>query len=339
MQKSSQFGHLLIALLFLAITSDLCAQKPNFIVILVDDMGYSDIGCMGGPVQTPHLDGLASSGILFNNYRTYPKCMPTRNALMTGMDDFRKKEDSITIAEALKPEGYGTYFVGKAHGKLINDTKTALKRGFDRTFGNSAGGNFWDHTTRQTMLDGEPWDTDQPFYKTDVHTDYALQFLDENGTENPFFLYLAYHAPHYPIQAKPETIDQYRGQFMDGPSALRKKRFARMQDLGLITEGTQLSPDFTEMENAWDSLPQEKKVYYDQVMAGYCAMIDSVDENVGRVLQKLKEMGVREKTVLFFASDNGGCAEGGEGIWPGYKTERFGRKYQKEAEFGSADSH
>lgn len=334
---------LITSLLLIPSFSAIAYEKPlNFINILVDDMGYSDIGCMGGPVETPNLDQLAADGILFTNYRTYPKCMPTRDAIMTGMDapPVRKKGDSITIAEGLKELGYRSYFVGKAHGTVVGNLKTAHKRGFDRSFGNSAGGNFWDYKTRPTELDGKPWSTEKPFYKTDVHTDFAIQFLEENGTDNPFFLHLAYHAPHFPIHAKQELIDKYAGKFMEGPSALRKKRFARMQQMGLIAEGTKLSPDFVEMQMAWDALPHEKKVTYDRVMAGYCAMIDSVDQNIGRILMKLDEMGVREHTVIFFSSDNGGCAEFGNGIWPGSRDgSRFGYQYDGNAEIGTKDSH
>ena len=316
-------------------------QPLNFINILVDDMGYSDIGCMGGPVETPHLDKLAKSGILFTDYRTYPKCSPTRDAIMTGMDapPVRTAKDGITLAEALKPAGYGTYFVGKAHGSVIGKIQTAIKRGFDRSFGNTAGGNFWDPTKLPSYLDGKRWNTDEPFYKTDVHTDFAINFLEENGAEKPFFLHLAYHAPHFPIHAKQEDINKYAGKFMEGPSALRRKRFAHMKAMGVLPEGTALAPDFTEMANAWAQLPKEKKEFYDRVMAGYCAMIDSVDQNIGRLLAQLDKMGVRENTVIFFSSDNGGCAEGGEGIWPGHWDERFGRKYDRNAELGGENSH
>ena len=323
------------------LTPPLAAQALNFINILVDDMGYSDIGCMGGPVDTPNLDKLAKSGILFSNYRAYPKCSPTRDAIMTGMDapPVRTVKDGITLAEALKPAGYGTYFVGKAHGSVIGNMKAALKRGFDRSFGNAGGGNFWDPTKLPTYLDGKRWNTNKPFYKTDVHTDFAIKFLKENGAEKPFFLHLAYHAPHFPIHAKQQDINKYAGKFMEGPSALRRKRFARMKTMGLLPEATELAPDFTEMENAWAQLPVEKKEFYDRVMAGYCAMIDSVDQNIGRLLEQLDKMGVRENTVIFFSSDNGGCAEGGEGIWPGHWDARFGKKYDRKAELGGEDSH
>jgi arylsulfatase len=342
METISKFKKLLFVLGGMSMLAhSLYAQPLNFINIIVDDMGYSDIACMGGPVETPNLDKLAESGILFTDYRTYPKCSPTRDAMMTGMDapPVRTEKDGVTLAEALKPAGYGTYFVGKAHGSVIGSMQAALKRGFDHSFGNSAGGNFWDPATKQTYLDGKPWRTDKPFYKTDVHTDFAIKFLEEAGSEKPFFLHLAYHAPHFPIHAKQDDINKYAGKFMEGPSALRRKRFARMKVVEVLPDGTALAPDFTEMENAWAQLPVEKKEFYDRVMAGYCAMIDCVDQNIGRLLAQLDKMGVRENTVIFFSSDNGGCAEGGEGVWPGHWDSRFGRTYDRNAEFGGENSH
>ncbi|MFC5050132.1 sulfatase-like hydrolase/transferase [Rubritalea spongiae] len=317
------------------------AERLNVINIMVDDMGYSDLMCMGGEIETPHIDSLAKGGILFTNYRTYPKCFPTRDAIMTGMDSppVRTVEDGITIGEALLPAGYNTYFVGKTHGAVMDNFSIVPKRGFERSFGNEDGGNYWDPTLKQTMLDGKPWQTDAPFYKTDVHTDFAIQFLKEHNTEKPFFMHLAYHAPHYPIQAKEEDIEKYVGKFMAGPAALRSVRFARMQELGLIDQGTELSPMLKGMDLEWEKLSEEKKVFYDRVMAGYCAMIDNVDQNIGRVLQQLDAMGVRENTVIFFSSDNGGCPEGGKGMWPGHKASRFGKKYDSKAPFGSKETH
>ncbi|MGB0372738.1 MAG: sulfatase-like hydrolase/transferase [Opitutales bacterium] len=329
-------------LIFLIFPLVLTADKPlNFLNIMVDDMGYSDISPMGGEVDTPHLDKLAQTGMLFTEYRTYPKCFPTRDAIMTGMDapPVRYPEDGITIAEALKSAGYTSYLVGKTHGAVMDNFSVVPKRGFDRSFGNEDGGSYWDHRVKQTILDGEPWHTDEPFYKTDAHTDMAIQFLEENGADKPFFMHLAYHAPHYPIHAKQEDIDKYVGKFMKGPSALRKKRFERMKAMGILPADTQLSPDFKEMAQAWEALPQDKKEYYDRVMAGYCAMIDSVDQNIGRVLAQLDKMGVRENTVIFFSSDNGGCSEGGSGIWPGQKAERFGHGYDYSGFIGGPTTH
>ncbi|MGJ8671468.1 sulfatase-like hydrolase/transferase [Rubritalea sp.] len=332
----------IVSVLYLGLLSLLsAAERPNVINIMVDDMGYSDLMCMGGEIETPHIDSLAKGGILFTNYRTYPKCFPTRDAIMTGMDSppVRTVEDGITLGEALQPAGYSTYFVGKTHGAVMDNFSIVPERGFERSFGNEDGGNYWDHTLKQTLLDGKPWNTNEPFYKTDVHTDFALKFLQEHEEGKPFFLHLAYHAPHYPIQAKEKDIEKYVGKFMEGPSALRPKRFARMQELGLVPEGMKLSADLAKMNSEWKKLSHEKKEFYDRVMAGYCAMIDNVDQNIGRVLEQLDKMGVRENTVIFFSSDNGGCPEGGKGMWPGHKGSRFGRKYDSKAAFGSKETH
>ncbi|MEO0453390.1 MAG: sulfatase-like hydrolase/transferase [Verrucomicrobiota bacterium] len=333
---------LLITFSLLLPFSVFAAEKPlNFINIMVDDMGYSDISCMGGEVQTPHIDRLAQTGILFTNYRTYPKCFPTRDAIMTGMDapPVRLPADGVTIAEALKPAGYRTYFVGKTHGAVMDNFIMVPKRGFDRSFGNEDGGSYWDHRVKQTMLDGKPWHTEKPFFKSDTHTDFAIQFLSEHDTSKPFFLHLAYHAPHYPIHSKQADTKKYTGKFLAGPSVMRKQRFARMQEMGILPANAKLSPDFSEMEQAWEALPAEKKEYYDLIMAGYCGMIDNVDQNIGRVLAQLEKMGVRENTVIFFSSDNGGCAEGGNNNWPGEKTERFGHSYDYSGFIGGPTTH
>ena len=318
--------------------------KVNFLNIMVDDLGYSDLGCMGGSVQTPNIDKLAEQGIHFTNYRTYPKCFPTRDAIMTGMDasPVRTPRDGITIGEALKAAGYNTYFIGKTHGAVMDNFTIVPKRGFDRSFGNEDGGSYWDYRVKQTMLDGQPWkpkDPEAPFYKTDVHTDYALKFLQEHDRSKPFFLHLAYHAPHFPVHAKEEDIRKYEGKFMEGPAVLRKRRYARMKELGLITENMQLTPLLKNTDTAWEKLSKKDKKHYDRVMATYCAMVDNVDQNIGRVLEQLEEMGVRENTVIFFSSDNGATPEGGRGLWPGHRGSRFGKSYNAKASVGSANSH
>lgn len=338
----SPLSHRLSFLLSLSFILFSSAEKPlNFLNIMVDDMGYSDISCMGGEVDTPNIDELAASGLLFTNYRTYPKCFPTRDAIMTGMDSppVRKVDEGITLGEALQLGGYRTYFVGKTHGAVMDNFSVVPQRGFHRSFGNEDGGSYWNHEVKQTILDGKPWHTEEEFYKTDVHTDYALRFLQEHETEKPFFLHLAYHAPHYPIHAKEKDIQKYVGKFLEGPAALRKVRYERMKEKGLIGSHMPLSPMLEGMDVEWEKLSEEKKIFYDKVMAGYCAMIDCVDQNIGRVLQQLDEMGVRENTVIFFSSDNGGCPEGGKGLWPGHKSSRFGVEYDQSAAFGSGETH
>ena len=168
-------------------------KRPNILNILVDDMGYSDLGCYGGEIKTPNIDSLAKGGLRFSSYRTYPKCFPTRNSILSGIesDPINFQEDAVTIAELLKTKGYRTYFVGKTHGNFLPDLQAVARRGFDRSFGNEAGGSFFSHKVKQCYIDGKEWHTDKPFYKTDVQTDFALEFLDSyRENRKPFFYIL-----------------------------------------------------------------------------------------------------------------------------------------------------
>ena len=318
------------------------AKRTNIINILVDDMGYSDLGCYGGEIKTPNIDSLAKGGLRFSSYRTYPKCFPTRNSILSGIesDPINFQEDAMNIAELLKMKGYRTYFVGKTHGNFLPDLQAVARRGFDRSFGNEAGGSFFNHKVKQCYLDGKEWHTDEPFYKTDVQTDFALEFLDSyKESRKPFFLHLAYHAPHYPLHAKPEDIAKYRGKYLQGPNHFRKTRFAKLKELGLINPEWKLSPS-SDDNNEWEKLSAEDKNKYDHLMAVYAAMIDNVDQNIGRVMTKLKEMGCFENTLITFSSDNGACPEGSPfNIWSSHTNQRFGVSYDETAEIGSAKSH
>ncbi len=315
--------------------------RPNIINILVDDMGFSDLGSYGGEIETPNLDSLAASGIRYSNYRTYPKCHYTRNAILTGMDTppARSTADSMTLAEALRTVGYKSYFIGKTHGRVIPDMTKVSERGFDRSFGNANGGNYWDAKVLQSYLDGKKWFSKGTFFKTDVQTDFALEFLDTHPADTPFFLYLAYHAPHYPVQAKPVDIQKYIGKYMEGPEVLRKRRYERLVQMGMIDSSWPLSTAVQGAESEWTNLSQQDKLHYDNVMATYAAMVDNIDQNIGRLLAKLNTMGVAENTIIFFSSDNGNTDVGSRGIWPGHNRRRFGMKYDETAEVGSVSSH
>ncbi len=315
--------------------------KPNIINIVVDDMGFSDIGSYGGEIETPNIDSLAASGIRYSKYRTYPQCIPTRNAILTGMDapPLRKPSDSMTLAEALKTAGYSTYFIGKTNGGVLPHMVDVPKRGFDRSFGNTNGGNYWTCSDKGTkcFLDGKEWNAKEPFFKTDAETDFALEFLDANPGDTPFFLHLAYHAPHSPLQAKPVDIEKYKGKYMEGPAILRKRRYERLLQMGMIDGKWPLSTGVSESE--WSELSHQDKLHYDNIMATYAAMIDNVDQNIGRLLAKLKTMGVSENTIIFFSSDNGASDAEGQGLWPGHIDKSWGRDYNRMAEVGSVSSH
>jgi len=308
-------------------------KKPNIILIMVDDMGYSDIGCYGGEINTPNIDRLAAGGIRFRQFYNNSICVPTRASLLTGLysqqvgvygNSPKIYENCITLGELLQTAGYRTLMTGKWHAQQI-----PVERGFDRYFGLCDGCcNFFNPGPRRP---GEPepgrkktsygyprrWAVDdkeyrpytitkKDFYTTDAFTDYALQYLEEyENEEKPFFLYLAYTAPHYPLHALPEDIAKYRGKYMIGWDKLRVQRFERMKEIGVLGQDLVL-PDRDEMVPAWEDI--KDKDAWDLTMSVYAAMIDRVDQNIGRVLKKVRDRGEEENTLILFLSDNGGCA-------------------------------
>ncbi len=314
-------------------------QRPNIILIMADDMGFSDIGCYGGEINTPNLDRLAEGGLRFTQFYNTARCCPTRASLMTGLYQHQAgmggmvgsrgpgpyqgylNDKCVTIAEALKSAGYTTLMSGKWHvGKARPHWPT--DRGFDKYFGLISGAaNYWDITKtkakgvkRQMAMDDKPWTPPKEgFYMTDAFSDNAVNFLDEyGGGDKPFFLYLAYTAPHWPLHAWPEDIEKYRGKYMAGWDELRSRRHKRMIKMGLVDAKWKLSPRPKDVK-PWDSLDEEKKKEMDLKMAIYAAQIDRMDQGIGKVLAKLKELGKEDDTLVLFLADNGGCAEGG--IW------------------------
>lgn len=305
------------------------ADRPNIVLIMADDMGYSDIGCYGGEIETPNLDRLASGGLRFTQFYNNAKCAPTRASLLTGLyaqqmgvhDGPVPMQGGVTIAEVLRAAGYRTLMAGKWHAAQL-----PVERGFDRYFGLCDGCSNYFNPGEQRP--GEPapaeknyprkWARDaqvmQPFtpedrnfYATDAFTDAALGYLDEYGREDrPFFLYLAFTAPHYPLHARPEDIEKYRGRYTAGWDKIREVRYKRMIDMGLIDPRWALSPRDPHVP-AWENAGDKEE--WDLKMAVYAAMVDRMDQNIGRVLAKLDELGKTEDTLILFLSDNGGCAE------------------------------
>lgn len=281
------------------------SAKPNIVLVMVDDMGFSDLGCYGGEIMTPNIDKLASQGVRFTQFYNTAKCSPTRASLLTGCYHRevgqQKLQNAMTLAEAMRRVGYTTIMTGKWHLKSM-----PVKRGFDRYFGFLHGAN--NYYKGKFHLDDQPLDiSEDGFYTTDAFTDYAMQFLDEAAEkEKPFFLYIAYNAPHYPLHALPEDIEKYRGRYMKGWDQLRDERYQRQLDMGLIKPEWKLTPR-DEAVRAWDELSEEEKKEEDLTMAVYAAMIDRVDQNIGKLLAKLDELGVADNTLLLFLSDNGGC--------------------------------
>jgi arylsulfatase len=292
--------------------------RPNIVLILADDLGYSDPGFLGGDIQTPHLDRLAKEGTVFGRFINHAKCEPSRASLITGVHFQRQTTDHVTrefrnvttIAEQLRRAGYRTFSTGKWHlpGK-------PTEHGFDRFFGLRGGAsNHFDplgqlklgqemYIGGDLLLDDKDFrDYGKDFYTTDAFTDYALKFIQETPAGQPFFLYLAYTAPHWPLQAPPETIAKYKGRYDKGWDALREERFAHMKNAGLLPKGWQLPP-MPESLKPWSQTidPQAKA----QLMEVHAAMVDRMDQGIGRVLQELEKDGRLENTLILFASDNG----------------------------------
>lgn len=304
-------------------------ERPNIVLIMCDDMGFSDIGCYGGEIDTPNLDRLATEGMRFRTFYNNAKCEHTRASLLTGhwWPDVGASAtvhySEPTFGERLREAGYRTLMTGKWHAG-----QTPFERGFDRYYGLTDGCcNFWNpgharpgedepakKRVRRWANDGEKFLPFTPkskdFYTTDVFTDYALEYLDEYRNDSkPFLLYLAYTAPHYPLHASREDVAKYRGRYGKiGWEQLRVQRFATQQELGILPGNATLSPLDPENER-WENLDDRQKDGWDLRMATYAAMVDRLDRNIGRVLGKLEDLQVAENTVIFFLSDNGACPD------------------------------
>ena len=337
----------LLILLLVGLSSLSAADKPNIVFILVDDMGFSDIGAYGGEIKTPHIDSLAQGGVRFSQFYNASRCCPTRATLMTGLHPHMtgighmtnspnsEKHDKgkafpsyrgflnrhcVTLGELLVPAGYSTYLSGKWHLGGNKQSRWPLQRGFEKFYGCIAGSTRFfspDTDTRvgrgitsgNESVSRVKSTTDRPYYTTDAFTDHGIKFIEQGAKEKPFFLYLAYTAPHWPHQAHEEDIDKYRGKYRIGWDQLRRERYQRQIELGLFEEKHRLSPRDSKVP-AWTSLKPETQKEMDLRMAVYAAMIDRLDQNVGKLISVLKKRGVFDNTLILFMSDNGACAEG-----------------------------
>lgn len=313
-------------------------KRPNIILVLVDDMGFSDLGCTGSEIRTPHIDSIARQGWLMSAMYNCARCCPTRAALLTGLYPHKAgighmganlgtpayqgslRNDSATIAEVLRTAGYRTMMSGKWHvggdfwARLVDSWKvgdmehpTPRQRGFDRFYGILDGAThfFSPHYVMEddTRVEVSPTD----YYFTDVITDKALKMIDESvAAEKPFFLYLAHAAPHWPLHAHEEDIARYEGIYNTGWDKLRARRHEEMHARNVLQHRWDLSPR-DENAPAWSDV--RPKDWEAQRMAVYAAMIDRLDQNIGRVLNHLKSLGIHDDTFILFLSDNGGCAE------------------------------
>ena len=313
-------------------------RSPNIIIILADDMGYSDLGCFGSEIATPNLDALASSGLRFSQMYNSARCCPSRAALLTGVHPHQAgvghmvadlgrpeyqgylRDNVVTIAEALKSAGYRTLMSGKWHvGGDYNVTAredwnpggpgfpVPTQRGFDRYFGILSGGGsyFFPKTLAEqdTLLEPDL----EGFYLTDAISDSAVDMIeDATSGEDPFFMYVAYTAPHWPLHALEEDIARYEGKYRNGWDHLRTSRHEQLKGMGILDEKWDISPRDADSP-PWDEAADHD--WEDIRMAVYSAQIDRLDQGVGKIVSALRRAGADSNTIVMFLSDNGGCAE------------------------------
>lgn len=310
-------------------------ERPNIVLIMADDMGYSDIGCYGGEIETPNLNRLANNGLRFSQFYNYARCCPTRASLLTGLHPhqtgighmtsttpgtlrFNKQignkayqgylnRNCVTMAEALGLAGYQTYIAGKWHVGTWRPN-WPVDRGFDRYFGTILGASdyFDPQPVKKLMLDDQPYEVSDDFYTTDYYAKYSAKYIREADKDRPLFLYTAFNAPHWPLQAWPEDIAKYQGNYNIGWDELRQRRLARQKEIGLVREDLELSPRDSEAP-AWNEASDKEDWAYR--MAVYAAMVDRMDQGIGNILSALEDTGRLDNTLLVFISDNGGCAE------------------------------
>ncbi|MDA8744286.1 arylsulfatase [Rubripirellula amarantea] len=287
-------------------------KRPNIVIIVADDMGFSDLGCYGSSIETPNLDRLAANGLRMVDFHNNAKCSETRASIMTGLWHQQSKNLAIagpvTMAEVLSDSGYTTLMSGKWHLK-----GTPRERGFDRYFGFLSGAiNFftgldWQSGENFMRLDDEVFEPSSDFYSTDAFTDYAIEFLEQaRQNDQPYFLYLAHNAPHFPLHALPEDIAKYRGKFDDGWDVIRERRYQKMLKLGIIDERWRMSPRDSRIE-PWDEVNDSHKKFLLPMVEVYAAMIDRLDQNIGRLVDNLEANGELDNTLIVFFSDNGAC--------------------------------
>ena len=312
--------------------------KPNIVIILADDMGYSDVSCFGSEIPTPNIDRLGCEGVRFTQMYNCARCCPSRASLLTGLYPHQAgighmvtdlgdpayqgylNQDCVTIAEALKTAGYKTLMSGKWHVGGSFDLRapqgwalprerhpTPTDRGFDEFFGTLDGcGSYFNPHTLMRNDQFIPAPLDQRFYYTDAISNEAVQMIDQNSGKDPFFLYVAYTAPHWPLHALPEDIAMFEGSYRAGWDRTRLDRYDRMKELGLLPDRWNISPRDPDAP-PWDSVQVQE--WEDMKMAVYAAQIRRMDKGIGNILDALDNNGCAEHTLVMFMSDNGGCAE------------------------------
>ena len=303
-------------------------KKPNIIVIMADDMGYSDLGCYGGEIETPNLNRMAAEGVRFREFKNTARCCPTRASLLTGLYSHQAgighmvndygvpgyrgdlNRTSVTIGEALKPAGYATAMIGKWHvtpADMKKQHNWPVKRGFDYSYSTIVGaGNFFN--PHWLVRNGERIEPEGDYYYTDALSAEAVKYIEgRKDAAQPFFMYLAYTAPHWPMHAREKDIAKYKGKYAKGWDKLRAERHERMLKVGSVEKKWEIAPRDPKTP-AWEETPN--KDWQQRRMEVYAAMVDALDQGIGRVLEALKRTGADENTLVLFLADNGGCAEG-----------------------------
>ncbi len=326
------------------------AEKPNILLIVADDLGYSDIGAFGGEIETPSLDALASEGIRLTDFHTAPTCSPTRSMLLSGTDSHRAGLGNMaellqpeqqgkpgyegylntsvaTLPEVLRDNGYNTYMVGKWHLGRSEDRSPAA-RGFDKSFALIQGGA--SHFDDQRAIigkdpkaiyrdNGKSVDLPKGFFSSDYYTDLMMQYIGEDlEQDKPFFAYVAYTAPHWPLQAPEDYLKKYEGKYEEGYEQIRQARLKRMQEMGIIDASVTANMPLTQLPS-WDELTDEQRKIETRRMQVYAAMVDNMDHNIGRMLKWLDEKGELDNTLIMFMSDNGADGNSPE-VLPGNKA-------------------
>jgi arylsulfatase A-like enzyme len=313
------------------------SPRPNILLIVADDLGYTDLGCFGGDIHTPNIDALASKGLLFNHFHTAPLCAPTRSMILSGNDnhvagmgsmfpvkgtsrekqpgyEFHLTDRIVTVAQLLKDAGYHTYMSGKWHLGM-EDEYIPYAKGFERSFSLMAGGAT--HFSNKSIFEGRPpvYKLDNqtvPFpdghFSTDVYTEKMEEFISSAKDDQPFFAYLAFTAPHWPLQLPDEWRDRYKGKFDIGYDSLRTLRFQNQKRKGIIAGDAKLPPRWDHIK-PWKELNVEEKKTEARKMELYAAMVENLDEHIGKLIQFLKDRNQLDNTLVVFMSDNGASAE------------------------------
>ncbi|MEM9479071.1 MAG: arylsulfatase [Verrucomicrobiota bacterium] len=335
-----RFSLLATVLVCASFVHSLADDRPNIVILFADDMGFSDIGCFGSEIETPNLDRLADNGLRFSHFYNTGRCCPSRASILTGLyahqadighmaGDLgvpgyrdRLSFNAVTLAEVLSSAGYHTIMTGKWHlGWRDEGSPTA--RGFQYFYGTRGYiDSYYTIVPRTEVYLGEELvlpvtknpvnhlKPEEEWYTTDVFTDYAIHFIDKvrEKDDNPFFLYLAHNAPHFPLHAKPEDTKKYRGKYKDGWTKFRQQRYEKLVELGILQDDWPLSPLGVD---DWENLTEIQKDDLDFKMALFAAIIDRLDQNIGRLIGHLEKIGELENTLLIFVSDNGGTKETG----------------------------